>query len=519
MRELLANFIWGLTGERQHMLVEAGRVVWRHKMSSSDIQPVADGTRDLTGRYLLPGFTDAHCHVLPSGLMLQSLNLGAHATRDEVLDALRDLDSKLPPGEWLEAVQYDQNRFPDGRHLSRTELDAISAERPILLSHVSGHAAVANSAALAAAGVDDSTTDPASGEYVRDESGRLTGLALEAAGDKVSAAAPVPSVEQMVDAILAAGEAMADRGITSAADMMTGYFGLDRELAAYRLAAEGGCRIRLRLYVGWSRLLGPRPMPAADFDDLRASMEPATCRVAGIKVFSDGALSSRTAAIHGAYDGLVPEHDGSWSGQLIYAPEKLAAMVRKADEAGYQVAAHSLGDYATDCMLAALESVDDPTRHRLEHVMMLSDDQVTAIARLGVPCAMQPEFLLRLQAAYVRSLGPTRAAPLNRVRSLLDAGVPVGFSSDKPVVPGDPWDGIRTAARRPDGFDPSENVSRTEAIRAYTAGGADICGDGGAFGRLAPGEWADYQIYDEDPLTAERPQPAEVHLASGRTFR
>jgi predicted amidohydrolase YtcJ len=149
----------------------------------------------------------------------------------------------------------------------------------------------------------------------------------------------------------------------------------------------------------------------------------------------------------------------------------------------------------------------------MEHVMMLSDAQIEHIARLGVPCSLQPEFLMRLKPAYLRSLGPARTASLERCRSLLDAGVAVGLSSDKPVVAGDPWDGILTAENRPEGFDPSENVSREEALKGYTAGAADLCGDGATLGRLAPGEWADYQIYEDDPIRSKRPRLAEVRLA------
>jgi hypothetical protein len=512
VRELVRNFYWGLTGERQSMLVAAGRVEWRRSAQAQDACIPANVEIDMAGRFLLPGFVDAHCHILPAGLASRSLDLEMCTTREQILDALRDRDAALPAEEWLHAVHYDQNRLPGGGHLHRNDLDSISAGRPILVRHVSGHGGVANSAALSAAKVEDDIANSLGGKHARDASGHLTGLLSASAWDRVEAAAPKANVEQMVEAIMAAGDLMARRGITCAADMMTGYADLADELTAYRLAAERGCAVRLRLYVLWSRVLGPRPLAPERLDALLRGMDGATCRVAGLKVFADGALSSRTAAIYGAYENSEAEHSETWSGNLVYKPERLAEMLCKADDAGYQVATHTIGDYATDCVLDALDRLEQPARHRLEHAMLLDDRQVDRLAKLGVPCSVQPEFLLRLKDAYVRSLGVDRTAKLSRTRSLLRAGVGVGFSSDKPVVEGDPWDGVAAATDRPDGFDPSENLSITEALEAYTCGAADLCGDKGLIGRLNAGEWADYQVYDADPRSARAPRPIEVRL-------
>jgi predicted amidohydrolase YtcJ len=455
----------------------------------------ADEVVDLGGRTLLPGFIDCHCHILPTGLNLQALDLSPFTSRDEVLDALSLRDKELEPGKWLRATQYNQNRFADGVHLDRFALDAVSSSRPILLSHVSGHASVANSVALSLAGVSEDQPNPKGGEFVRDASGRLTGVMLEYACDKVAHALPLPSVEEMTDAILRASSHMASLGITCASDMMTGYYSLERELEAYRLASERGASVRFRLFVQWSSLFGRRALATSRFEELCAAMNPARCRVAGAKMFVDGALSSRTAAVYGAFEGCEPEHEG-WSGQLVYKPVRLREMLEKAMGAGYLVAVHTLGDYATDQVLGCLEKFGGKPLARLEHVMMLSDEQILRIAALGVGCTIQPEFLLRFGEAYRRSIGLSLASRLNRIRSLMSAGVPIGFSSDRPVVGGNPWDGIDVAVNRVQGFDSSENISREEALLAYTAGAADANGDGGQLGRLEPGEWADYQVVE-----------------------
>lgn len=468
------------------MLVERGKVVARGPGLTA---PEVTET-DLGGVTIMPAFVDAHCHILPTGLDLQKLTLADCSTPAEVLDAVRDRHGTEPPDKWLRAVLYDQTKFPDGQHLTRFQLDSISSTRPIILRHVNGHASIANSAALAAAGVDNTTMDPPGGTYGRDASGSLTGVLLETAHERVTEAGPSVTLEEMVDAILRAGEKMAGLGICCASDMMTGRFNLERELTAYRMAAEAGCKIRIRLYLQWSAMFGGRKIASDTFAELTGAMNPERCRVAGIKIFADGAIGSLTAGIYGSYFG---QPAANTSGTLIYTPERLTSMVRTAHEAGYPVAIHSIGDHATDIVMGAFEASPD-RRHRIEHAMILSDAQIEHMAQLGIHCTMQPEFLMRFGHAYRRNLGETVASKLKRARSVMDAGIPLSFSSDRPIVAGDPWDGIRSAVNRPAGFDPSENVSQAEAILAYTKMGAIANGDEELMGSLQPGQIADYIV-------------------------
>lgn len=387
--------------------------------------------------------------------------MGECRSREEVLQRLAAALPSIAEGSWLCAVHYDQTRFADGMHLTRDELDGISADVPIFVRHVNGHAAVANSAALSRAGVDERTPDPKGGTYVRDEAGRPNGVLLETALGCVDEAAPLPTLDQMVEAILLAGDKMAENGIVCAADMMTGAFDLEKEIEAYRLAAERGMRVATRLYLQWAGVFGPRATPAERLRELIGGLDGERCRVAGVKIFADGAIGSATAAIYG-------EFTGGGSGQLIYTPERLTEMVRTADDAGWQIAIHSIGDRSTDLVMDAYERLDQPARHRIEHVMMLNDGQIERLAKLGCHCTMQPEFLEQFGHSYRRQLGPERAARLKRARSLIQAGVPLSFSSDRPIVPGDPEVGVRCLTRRPEGFDQTENISLDEAIRGYT---------------------------------------------------
>jgi predicted amidohydrolase YtcJ len=509
---LYTNFLWGLTGQPQEMQVLDGKVVAR--WTSGQIRDPRSQIRDLAGKFLLPSFIDAHCHILPTGLDLQKLYLGNCSTKQEILDAVRDANKNLPPEKWLLAVHYDQTKFPDNDHLTRFELDTVTGDRPALLRHVSGHASVANSAALQAAGIDESIEDPVGGTFRRDPDGKLDGVLLEHAHERVGAATPDPTLEEMVHAILLAGEKMDALGIGCASDMMTGRFDLRQELEAYRLAAERGCKIRLRLYIQWSAVFGPRAMPKEEFEHAQKNMNPETCRVAGIKIFADGAIGSATAAIYGKFSGqpinpaMIISKRGQRAsvsekqvdGQLMYEPDRLKKMVRTAHEAGYSIAIHSIGDYSTDLVMESYEQLDQAKHHRIEHAMILSDAQIERMAKLGCKCTMQPEFLMRFGHSYRKQLGPERAAHLKRARSVIDAGIPLSFNSDRPIVAGDPMDGMRTAVRRPEGLDPRENVTTEEALLGYTKHAAFTNDDSGLMGSLEPGQLADFQVFDTDPL-------------------
>src|ERR1044072_1785200 len=183
---LYQNFKWGFTGDEQSMLVENGRVIAREfGIPAGDTETI-----DLDGKGLMPSFIDNHCHILPTGLDLRKLYLGDLRSHDEVLEALRQRLDQIEPGKWLLAVHYDQTRYPGGEHMTRYQLDRVSETVPILLRHSSGHASVANSAALQAAGIREDEPDFTGGTFRRDSSGTVDGVLLEHAHERVTAAAP-----------------------------------------------------------------------------------------------------------------------------------------------------------------------------------------------------------------------------------------------------------------------------------------------------------------------------------------
>jgi predicted amidohydrolase YtcJ len=459
-------------------------------------------------RQVLPAYVDNHLHIIPAGLDLLKPNLYGMTARNEVFERLLAELPLVPQGGWLVAVQYDQNRFDGQAHITREELDRISATVPIVLRHASNHASVSNTAALELAGVGPDKENPKGGEYERDEAGNLTGLALETAHDEMMGALPAPTHDELVSAILAAGESMRQMGIVCAADLMTGRFGLAKELAAYQAAAEQGCAVRLRLYVQYGSIYGRYGMPADDFLDWKQALDTDAVRISGVKLFADGAIGAQTAAIYGAYAGKALFGEKKTSGICIYPPEELARRVRKAAEDGYQVTVHAIGDYAVDIVMDAMEEADFGVKHRIEHAMLLSDEQIERMKKLGVHCTMQPEFLSHFGEMYRRTLGDKRGSSIKRFRSVAEAGIPLSLSSDRPIVTGNPALTFRNATDRPEGFSKEENLEPVEALRSMTKRAWEALGEEG-HGVVAEGEPADLLVYEEGrvPLVDE---PTEV---------
>jgi predicted amidohydrolase YtcJ len=421
----------------------------------------------------MPRYIDNHTHILPSGLFLLQLDLSATRSHEEVLEKLSARHREQPDG-WLMAVHYDQNRY-DGVHLSRSQLDVISSTRPILLRHSSGHAGVVNSAALSLAKIDASVANEQGGSFERDDSGELNGVVLENALERVLRAIPKPTVDQMVTAILAAGESMGSYGVASSCDMQTGVFDLEEELEAYRRAAALGCKISMRLYLQWSRVYGPRGVSPERLKELTESFDGERCRIQGIKLFADGAIGAGTAAIYESY--VDSPSDEATSGILMYKPEVLHERILRAAQDGWQVSVHAIGDYAADLVMGAFEATDRPSFHRFEHAMLLSDAQIERLQKLDCFVCLQPEFLGRFGPTYQAKLGPERSFNLIRFRSLIEAGLKVSFSSDRPITVGDPLKGMELAMHRPAGFNPDENVNERQALHAYTVAAAQATGD------------------------------------------
>ncbi len=452
----------------------------------------------LDGGAIVPAFNDCHSHIIMVGFELARPDLRQCGSVAEVQETLRSWAAQNPEAEWIIGRSYDQNSLAEGRHITRRELDQVSDTRPVFLNHLSGHAAMASTLALKAAGIDDNTPDPSDGVIVRDESGKATGLLLELAVLLVEEAMPQPSLEKMTEAVYNAGEFYAQRGILAASDAYTGkIYGMEREWQAYAKALEQGSLVRTTLMphvdtafeMGWQ-----------DRSKVVLPAEHPQLRLGAIKILADGALTSRTAALH------EPFEDDDTTGILIYPEEELIDLIVKSHVGGWQIAVHGIGDRAIDLCLDGIEKGRSlaprrDARHRIEHCMIMTPSIMDRLAANGVYACAQPEFLYWLAHAYKQGLGQ-RAERLMPYRSWLEMDIPVCFGSDQPVVPGDPIVGWRAAVDRRgrDGtvLGREETLDPLTALKCFTLGSARATFDT-AIGSLEPGREARFVVLNLPP--------------------
>jgi len=453
----------------------------------------------LEGGAVIPAFNDSHAHILSSGIALTRADLRGCSSFAEMGTRLRDWIAKGNQKGWVFGIGYDQNLLPERKHVTRHDLDRISQERPVAVRHTSGHCTVVNCRALELAGVTAQTPDPPDGRIERDESGDPTGVLLERAWLLVERHIPPLSVEEIAQAVRRIAEVMARRGILSASDATTGrYSGIEKEWRGFARALEEGAKVRMTLMPDYDQV-----EKSGWLSDRRQAVVPRghpDLRLGALKLYIDGALGPRTAALK------EPYADGSQSTVLIYPPEEFNRRVLAAHRGGWQIGVHAIGDLAVELTVQAYEKAQtalprpDP-RHRVEHCFLTDGEIVRKMVRLGIIAAVQPEFLYHLSHYYRPALGDRtdRGMP---IRTWLQAGVAVAFSSDQPVVPGDPIVGWRAAVNRKHktGFAvaPEEGLDPLTALKCFTVGSAYAIFDE-AVGTLSPGKKADFAVLSHPP--------------------
>ena len=429
----------------------------------------------LAGRAVLPGFNDAHAHVVYHGLMRFGADLGGAQSVAEILHRLRTHSRRLRRGEWQQGMGYRSSELAERRPPNRRELDTVTGSRPAFIDERGGHSRVANSAALAAAGITADTPDPHGGRIGRQADGTPNGLLLESAMRLVADVQPLPDRARRTEAIELAQELLVSRGITSVGAAVNRGFA-DDLLCYQRLADAGRLRMRVNEFLSWELLDAARGL------GVRGGFGGAMVRAGPIKVFVDG----------GAERVAMRGESALWR----TTPDELKELVARASAAGLQVAAHAIGDAAIEAMCDAVEAARATRlRHRVEHCTICPPDLQRRLARLGMLAVMQPlaaraarEWPILFLARNRKHLAPHRA--------LLDAGVRVAFSSDLPVTPEpNPWAGMRAAVENE-----VQGIDAGAALRAYTAGGAYASFEEKQKGSLLPGMLADLQVYESGPL-------------------
>src|ERR1700677_1830703 len=473
---------------------------------------------DLRGMTVAPGFHDAHNHMALFGLSLTAVDLRspAVASLDELYAAVAERAAGTAPGDWVMGAGYDQNKI--GGHPDRDALDRAAPGRRVWLKHTSGHMCAVSSAVLADLGISSSAADVPGGRVVTDEAGRPTGLLQEQAQQLVTGLVHPYPLATLADAIDRAGERYLAEGITSCteAGIGGGWIGHSPvELAAYQAVRDQGrlgVRVELMVAAEVLHALGAHPDDGLNLGldlGIRSGFGDDRLRIGAVKIFSDGSLVGRTAAVHDPYAGPdgYPDPDAR-RGYLQADAAGLQATIIAAHRAGWQVATHAIGDRAIDVVLDAYARAlatcprRDP-RHRIEHFAVTQPGQVARAAELGVVAVPQGRFASELGDGMLAAVGPGRYDWLYRQRSLLEAGMILPGSSDRPVVTGAPLLGIhdmvnrRTATGAP--FNPVEAITAPQALHAYTFGSAYASHQEHLKGSIAPGKLADLVVLSEDP--------------------
>ncbi|MEH6827564.1 amidohydrolase [Parasphingorhabdus sp.] len=464
---------------------------------------------DGKGQTLIPGFFDAHGHVMGMGFGALTLDLSGTKTLAEALARIAQYAADNPSRQWIIGNGWNQELWGLDRFPTAAELDAAVPDRPVFLSRVDGHAAWVNGAAMTAAGVSASSKAP-SGGTIEKVGGKPSGIFVDAAMDLFNDAIPAPKPAERDLALGKAQDILLANGVTSIADMGTTM----QDWQSFRRAGDKGqLKIRIISYAGgiddMIAIAGPSPSPWLYDDHLK---------LAGVKLYIDGALGSRGALLKQPYADKPGE-----SGLAMLTSAQLKNKMSRAAMDGFQTAVHAIGDKANDEILSAIEELEitykGDRRWRVEHAQIIDPADISRFAATGTIASMQPVHQTSDRLMAEARLGPARLNGAYAWKSLLDSGAVLAFGTDVPVESSNPFPGLAAAMTREDaagqpfgGWMPAERLSREQAWQAYTVGAAYAAFAEDRLGSLEPGKRADFLIIDQDILLATPAQIREMQV-------
>lgn len=450
---------------------------------------------DGRGRFVLPGLIDAHAHVYSEGFLQTSLNLTGTPDVADAVRRIEDYAVQNPHADWILGRGWNQVIWPVKAFPNATDIDAVVSDRPVWLRRIDGHAGWANSVALTISGIDDDTPDPIGGKIVRDRNGHATGVLVDTAMDLLEAHVPKPDKDDIRTAHQAAIKSLVALGITSVHDA-----GIDISEAEVYISEANDGELDMRIYAMLSDAganldaIG-KPMKALGNDRLD---------IAAVKIYSDGALGSRGAAMLEPYSDDVENR-----GLPFVSQAELDGYVQKANDMGFQVGVHAIGDHGNRMALNAFAKAQgnkmSPLRNRIEHAQIIALDDIPRFADLGVIASMQPIHATSDMNMAEDRIGPERIKGGYAWRRLLDTGAVIASGSDFPVELPNPFFGLYAAVTRQDrnglpelGWYSDQALSRAEALHSFTLAAAFAAHQEERVGSLEPGKWADFIIIDRD---------------------
>jgi len=456
----------------------------------------------LKGRFVMPGFNDAHTHLGGAGRDKLTLALNQASSSAELLRLVRAAAIKHHAGEWILGSGWDQSRWADTKYPTRSDLDQVAPNNPVYLDHISGHIAVVNSLALKHAEINADTPNPPGGEIERFADGEATGVLKETAKEMVTQRIPDPPEAERRKGIELVLEELARNGVTSVQD-----FSSWDDFKVYAdLKQEMKLTVRITEWL-------PFNLPTTELQNRRVeggTTDP-WLRTGALKGFLDGALGTHTAALLAPYSD-----DPSTSGILTVEPDKLKAMAIERDRLGFQLAFHAIGDKANRLALDTFESllrVNPPRdrRGRIEHAQVIAPEDFERFGAMHVIASMQPSHETNDMRWAEQRLGPERSKGAYAWKSLQKAGVTLAFGTDYDVEPINPLRGLYACVTRealeggpPGGWIPQEKLPIQDCIAAYASGSAYAEFMEGKKGELKIGSFADFVVLSQD-LTAISP--------------
>lgn len=479
-----------------------------------DFAPSAAEIVDLDGRCVTPGLVDAHVHFRSFSLARRRVDLDNAASLAEVLERIADYaadERHIEASGWLRGRGWSQSAWPEARFPTASDLDHVVREVPACMMHKSGHAAWVNSKALRQVGIGPGTPDPAGGQIQRDSQGQPTGILFEDAIKLVTDHIPEAPLSEVVQAMRDAQAYCWRVGLTGIHD----FDGRScfQALQDLRLAGDLGLRVVKNIPVAL--------LEHAVGLGLRSGFGDRWLRTGGIKIFADGALGPRTAAMVAPY-----ENEPANYGIVVTDKEEMMAASELASANGLSVTIHAIGDRANHDVLDVYEAVRQQEkpgqhlRHRIEHVQLLHPDDLHRLAELEVIASMQPLHAtsdMLMADAYWGE----RAQYAYAIRTVLDSGATVVFGSDAPIEIIDPLPGIHAAVTRrrangdpgPDGWYPEQRLTMEEAVHGFTAAAAFTSGQEAILGTITPGKLADLTIFERDIFAIPGDELLEVGIA------